>query len=515
MKHARANNAADGERPLLTGVAREYLLAAAAGLVLYVVCVAPGPLWQDSGLAQLRVLARDLHGNLGLALAHPLYYVLAIAFQVLPFAESAYKTNLVSAVFGAITVANVFLLLRLMTARRGPAIIGAASLAVAHTFWQHCELAEVYTVSTALLGVELLCLRRFLISRNARWLVLLYLANGVGASNHLLALLSMACYGTLTLYLLARRQLAFGVFVAAALAWLSGAALYLGMIVGELAAGAPWMATLRSATVGGFSQAVTNVLPTIGLLKNSVLYLGLNFPTPTAVLGAVGIVAAWRARVAAPRPFQVVLLALLAIHLLWAVRYKVTDQYTFFIPAVVLIAVFIGLGADQFLTPRRRRWATPLTLAALLPVAVYVAAPTVLPRMGLRLPTKRVLPYRDDYAYFLQPWQSGYDGPARFAAELHALLPEPSVLVTDATAARPLEYWKATGRWTRDIRIVRYQERDPGEPEVTEAYLADDLAAGRVYVVTAQPRYAPPWLIERYECEPFGPIWHVVGRREE
>ena len=92
-----------------------YLLGLAAVLVLYGITVAPGPLWQDSGMAQVRVLRHDLYGSLGLALSHPLYYVLAIAFQVLPFAESAFKTNLVSAVFGAVTVANVLLIVRLLT----------------------------------------------------------------------------------------------------------------------------------------------------------------------------------------------------------------------------------------------------------------------------------------------------------------------------------------------------------------------------------------------------------------
>ncbi len=90
-------------------LAREYLITLAAASALYLISVAPGPLWQDSGMAQNRVLRYDLFGDLGLALSHPLYYVLAIVFQWLPLTESALKTNLVSALFGAITVANIFL----------------------------------------------------------------------------------------------------------------------------------------------------------------------------------------------------------------------------------------------------------------------------------------------------------------------------------------------------------------------------------------------------------------------
>jgi isoprenylcysteine carboxyl methyltransferase (ICMT) family protein YpbQ len=114
----QASAADQPQRPLAPGLprraGREYGWVLLAAAVLYVITVAPGPLWQDSGLIQIRVLLRDLHGHFGLALSHPLYYCIAIAFQGLPLAESAYKTNLVSAVFGAVTVANLFLLLRVL-----------------------------------------------------------------------------------------------------------------------------------------------------------------------------------------------------------------------------------------------------------------------------------------------------------------------------------------------------------------------------------------------------------------
>ena len=89
------------------------VLGAAAGL--YILTCAPTILWQDSGLFVYRIWHNDLEGNLGLALAHPLYIMLGIAVKRLPFADLAYKVNLMSAIFGAITVANLFLLLRLWT----------------------------------------------------------------------------------------------------------------------------------------------------------------------------------------------------------------------------------------------------------------------------------------------------------------------------------------------------------------------------------------------------------------
>ena len=92
----------------------EYLLVLIAAGILYTLSVAPGVLWQDSGMAQIRVVQHDYVGRLGLALAHPLYYLIAQGFQWLPFRESAFKTNLVSTTFATLTVANLYLFLSLL-----------------------------------------------------------------------------------------------------------------------------------------------------------------------------------------------------------------------------------------------------------------------------------------------------------------------------------------------------------------------------------------------------------------
>jgi hypothetical protein len=87
------------------------LLVFVAALVLYVLTCAPGPLWQDSGMFQYRVWNNDIRGGLGLALAHPLYHWIGAAVKAIPLGEFGLRVNLISAVSGAVAVANVFLLL--------------------------------------------------------------------------------------------------------------------------------------------------------------------------------------------------------------------------------------------------------------------------------------------------------------------------------------------------------------------------------------------------------------------
>ena len=493
---------------------RAYVLVLIAVLLLYAVSMAPGVLWQDSGLAQIRVLQRDLFGHLGLALSHPLYYLLAIAFQILPAGESAFKTNLVSVLFGAVTVANVFLFVRLVTGRYSGALIGAVSLAVTHTFWQHCALAEVYTVSTALLSTELLCVCQYAADGRPRWLALLFLANGLGISNHMLAALSLACYGVLVIALIWQRRLRPVMLLWLALLWLVGAGLYGGLILAELVRGEALGSVIRSALFGRvYAENVLNVLPGTRQLANSVLILGLNFPTPAVLLLIPGLVALRRHR---RKRLSATIIALLLVHLIWAVRYDVPDQYTFFIPSLVLLAVLIGLGAARFLAGRSRAWPVVLALGVLLPAGIYALLPALARSRDLGLGLSRTVPYRDEYTYFLCPWKTGYRGPERFALELRETLPERAVLIADSTVVRPLHYLQLTGRWRSDLSVFPPPDRPSTEDWRTlEQRLSDELAAGLVFVVTPHPRYCPKWLCERYEFVREGLVYRVAGPKAE
>ena len=99
---------------------------------------------------------------------YPLYTLLGWLFTRLPIGDAAYRVNLMSAVFGALTVALVYLvgLEVLSDGERRPwsaaaALIGAFALAVAPVFWSQATLAEVYTLNAAFVaGILLLLVRR-------------------------------------------------------------------------------------------------------------------------------------------------------------------------------------------------------------------------------------------------------------------------------------------------------------------------------------------------------------------
>ncbi len=133
------------------------------------------PLRSDRGLAAaigilafvvyLRTLLPDVGGPedapkfqyLGAALGtahppgYPLHTLLSHLFSYLPIGTIAYRANLLSAVAGATAVSLAVLLARALGRSRPAAAFAALTIAFGAAFWGYAVIAEVYTLSAALL----------------------------------------------------------------------------------------------------------------------------------------------------------------------------------------------------------------------------------------------------------------------------------------------------------------------------------------------------------------------------
>ena len=267
-----------------------YIAVFLSAAVLYVLTCAPGPLWQDSGMIQYRVWHNDIEGGLGLALSHPLFYIIAIGAKYIPFGEFAYRVNLVAAIAGAVTVANLFLLLRLWLGKNLPAVIGAASLAFSHTFWQHACVVETYTLYTALLTAELVVLLQYIKTQRISYLYLLGLFNGLSISDHMFGSLPFLCYTVFLIVLLAKRTIRFKHLFIIVILWLIGFSPYAYLIIKEMINTGDIIATISSALFGkAWQHNVLNVGISARLIKENLILMAYNFPTPSALLFIAGL----------------------------------------------------------------------------------------------------------------------------------------------------------------------------------------------------------------------------------
>ena len=94
--------------------------------VLYGLTCARGWAWQDSGIFQVRIFTGDLRGWMGLALAHPLFILLAQPVRWLPEALQPWGVNFVSSFWAAVALANLACLTAKLTGKQwaGLAVAG-------------------------------------------------------------------------------------------------------------------------------------------------------------------------------------------------------------------------------------------------------------------------------------------------------------------------------------------------------------------------------------------------------
>lgn len=141
-------------------------LIGVAALALYVRTLAPSLLWGDP--AEFQTLSYTL------GMSHSSGYMTQIVigklFTYIPVGNIAYRANLMSAFFGALTVAQLYLIVRLLGGQRIAAVSASMMLAFAPLFWKYALVAESYAPSAGMITTVWLCI--LLWRRTGHWMYL-------------------------------------------------------------------------------------------------------------------------------------------------------------------------------------------------------------------------------------------------------------------------------------------------------------------------------------------------------
>jgi hypothetical protein len=327
-------------------------------------------------------------------------------------------------------------------------------------------------------------LLQYVKTKRIMFLYLLGLFNGLAVANHMFAAIAFVCYLVFLIVLLVRRQIRLRHFGIIVLLWFIGAAPYGYIIVKSIIQTGGFTATVSSALFGKNWRAnVLNVSLSAQLIKENLILMAYNFPTPNVVFFFVGFFVL--RKVSPARSFANVLLALLILFFIFAFRYTVPDRYAFFIPFYCLTSVLIGVGFDLLITgPKRKILCWIVFLFALLPIPTYIIAPAIAEKAGFDISTRADVSYRDDYKWFLQPWKTRYAGAEKFAAEVFEKLEPDVVVYADNTMVYPLLYMQEIKGKKADIRIISEYAGSEGVPLLSEKSMEQWLLEGDVYAVS-------------------------------
>lgn len=123
-----------------------------------------------------------------LGIAHPpgfpLYTILGKLFTFIPLGTIAWRVNLMSAFFGALTIALLYLVTFRIVKNRIISIGTSLLLAFSSTFWSQSVIAEVYTLNTFLITLLILVLLHWQVARKDKYLLWFSFLYGLTLTNH-------------------------------------------------------------------------------------------------------------------------------------------------------------------------------------------------------------------------------------------------------------------------------------------------------------------------------------------
>ena len=307
--------------------------------------------------------------------AYPLYY--AIARPVVPlFDNHAYAMNLLSALEAAIACGLIVLVAFELSGSLLAAVGGALLFAGSYTFWSQAVIAEVYGLHLLLVSLTLLLLLRWARNPSFRRLCWFMAACALAFGNHLSMSLLLPAYATFLLLVMPggwRSIVSPRVIAAAAIFAALGALQYVwnfSALWREVVLPASFADAVRTfwfdVTKADWRETMVLEVPAVVASERFRMYafdLLQQFGWAPPLAAAAGLLDL------AGRDFRraVLLLAIFAATIAFALGYNVGDAHVFFLPSHLVVALLAAAGvaaAQRWLGSRVGR-VLPIALVGL------------------------------------------------------------------------------------------------------------------------------------------------------
>jgi len=459
---------------------------------------------------------------------HPLYIILGhLLVQAFPLVDPLWLVNLISALFGAASVALVFQLCCRFTESIPASCYAAFALAVSHTFWWHSSTPEVYTLFVFLLLASVYLFDYYERTGKNSFLLGSAFSLGLAASDHLLAFLVIPALSLY--YLLSRGYRSFHIsqlrrLIFPSLGFLSGFILYIIQFA-RMAGNFPLNEIMGPVIGSTFLSQLVMLTPALsgeGVL-NYLFLLTLQFSSIGVILGVLGIRNIFGNRDLYLRK----ILALFIVFTVFGILYRVSDQFAFFITSYVFWAMMMGIGVNYIFSKFSRK--IRLVLAFILALMIlgapffYKALPGLAEKASMNDASIGIpqigIGVRDGLTYYINPNKredySAYD----FGNQTLTNLAPKSVIIaewyTDTDEYFILRYFTKVKKVRSDVTVVGWPTHDPFSfnSQLALDLIEDSFPKFPIYLASLSNRfYAASKLIEMYCIVPENSLYRLYQR---
>lgn len=414
-----------------------------------------------------------------LSIAHapgyPLYLLLGKIVTFLPFGEVAFRVNLASGIFGALSCSLVFLIVFFVTQQRFSAVISSFCLGFSYTFWDLSTKAEVYTLNTFLVSLLLFLFLTWSQKRNINLLYLFFFIYGLSLGNHLTIVIFMPVF----LYFIFKEPITFLQASRFIIFFLTGLCIYSYILIrslGEVTI-VNWS---KVTTLSHFFYYITGAhfknliffssfLDVSKGLWNYFLLLITQFPAFVFSIGVIGIIKSFT--ISKNFSFLISLMWLLLV--IFCINYNIVDIANFYLPTYLFFSLFIGFGITFLIKigfPHTR------IMAIIIIISLFFS-------------------YQLTYSMFGYKFnKSKYFFPLDFCSQTLTLLPPYSLIISNWSYAPSFWYCQYVCGIRKDIKILSCQNKRD-----IERIIKNNPTYHPIYIIRPKQEYFSIFRVEVFK----------------
>lgn len=504
------------------------LLIGILSLALYVRTMAPSLLYGD--VAEFQTLSYTL--GMTHASGYPTQIIFGHLFTFLPFGDIAYRVNLMSAFFGALAVANAYLIVRLMGGWRMAGLLASIALTASVFYWRRMIVAESYGPAAGMLTVVWLSVLLWRRTGKWGWLFAAGLAGGLSIGIHSTVIMTGAAVLVYLLLTARQRSAWFGAAAGAVLGLAFTFAFFLYLDYNDPPSSiynTTYRTNLseRGLTPDEFDTPIHRLLAIFPAQSFWTYYFSaapdeiqrrvVEYVNSFPRWQFAGILLGGLALFAIPKEGQLRwregLYALIAFALIWgfAVSVEFSVYQEFYVPVAVIVHVWLGMGASTLLDgvewPLKRWQVTSpersVALVSLLGLAL-VALSIWNVRTDLRLAITK------GTTTFIQSEKIYPNDPERATKEGHRILSkvEDNAIVF-ANWDRLYSYVYTAHIMEGRTGIALHEVLEPPTPGSTmKAYIDANLGTRPIYFTLSVPGLETYYNVEQIEPQ----LFHITKK---
>lgn len=375
-----------------------------------------------------------------LSIAHapgyPLYLLLGKIFTFFPFGEVAFRLNLASATFGALSCTLVFLIVLFITQHRLSSLISSFCLGFSQTFWILSTRAEVYTLNTFLVSLLILIFLNWTQKRNINWLYLFFFIYGLSLGNHL----TIGLFLPIFLYFILKKQITFLKISKSILSFLIGLSIYLyipirssGDIIVVNWSKVTTLSHFLNYVSGGHFKNLLFSISFFGVIKqlwNYFLLLITQFPAFVFGIGIIGLIKSFRIS----KNFSFLISLMWLSLVIFCINYTIVDIWSFYLPTYLFFSLFIGFGISfliKITLPHHRIWVITTII-----ISLFFSYQLIYGWLGYKFN------------------KNNYFFPVDFSSQILTQLPNQSLIITNWGYATCFWYCQKVYHLRNDIKVL-------------------------------------------------------------